>query len=235
LHAVELNNSAAGAIVRSPDELSFDKLRGTERSFDAGDLIGTPGSDIDAVFMIKAGLVSVTVPLSDGGEVETAMVGPNGLVGAMAGFGCTQWFNTVVAQTSGSAWFVDRHDLVAGMREHPHLQQTAFRHELWISVQAQQAAACNATHPLSARLSNRLLRAQDLTGLKEFPFTHELMSEMLGAQRVSISNTASDLKQKGLIDYHRGKVSVENRHGLEHEACECYETTRRAYAVIFSH
>jgi CRP-like cAMP-binding protein len=221
--------------VRNLEASPFTKLVSSEQTFTTGQVLGRPGSPIDAIFVVKEGLLSVTVPLSHGGEVETAMIGPRGVAGAMVGFGCTHWLNPIVARTSGSVSVIERSEFVVSVRESQELKQKAFRQELWISVQAQQAAACNASHPLAARLSTWLLRAQDLTGWKEFPFTHESISEMLGAQRVSISNTEHDLKQKGLIENSRARVSIEDRDGLRKHACECYETMRSAYEMVAAH
>lgn len=212
---------------------AFQKLCHSEQSIAAGRVLGRSNGKIESIYIVKDGLLSVTVPLSSGGEVATAMIGPGGVAGAMSAFGCPYWFNTVLAQTAGSVWVVNRSDFTAAVRDDASLQKTAFQHEMWISLQAQQAAACNAVHPLPARMSTWLLTAQDLTGWKEFHFTHEYISEMLGAQRVSISNAAIEMRQKGLIEYRRGNVSVQDRSGLEGEACECYLATKAAHHEIF--
>jgi CRP-like cAMP-binding protein len=215
------------------DHNPFHSLCDIEDRFVAGHIFGRPDTRISTVYIVKEGLLSVTVPLAHGGEVETALIGPGGVAGAMAAFGCSRWFNTVVAQTGGVAWVVDLTKFMSAVRHEYSLQRCSFQHELWISVQAQQTAACNAVHSLPARMSTWLLRAQDLTGSNEFHFTHEYISEMLGAQRVSISNAAIEMRRKGLISYRRGSVAVQDRPGLEREACECYLAMRSAQEEIF--
>jgi Crp-like helix-turn-helix domain len=63
----------------------------------------------------------------------------------------------------------------------------------------------------------------------EFPMTHDFLSEMLGVRRPSVSVAAKALQNRGLISYHRGKVTVRDRAGLEAASCECYELIRERF------
>jgi DNA-binding transcriptional regulator YhcF (GntR family) len=50
---------------------------------------------------------------------------------------------------------------------------------------------------------------------------------MLGVRRTTVTVAAHMLQQAGLIRYHRGKIEIVDRRGLEARACECYEAIRR--------
>jgi Mn-dependent DtxR family transcriptional regulator len=50
---------------------------------------------------------------------------------------------------------------------------------------------------------------------------------MLGVRRTTVSVVANMLQQAGLIRYHRGRIKITDRTGLEARACECYEAIRR--------
>ncbi len=63
----------------------------------------------------------------------------------------------------------------------------------------------------------------------ELPLTHELLAEMLGVQRPSVSIVLRTLQTAGLISQRRGGLVVANRAGLEEIACECYRKIRRSY------
>jgi len=94
-------------------------------------------------------------------------------------------------------------------------------------VQVQQTAACNALHPVEARLSRWLLQARDRLESNTIKLTHELLSQMLGVRRTTVTVVANMLQQAGLIRYHRGHIEIVDRRGLEARACECYEAIRR--------
>ena len=55
-----------------------------------------------------------------------------------------------------------------------------------------------------------------------FQLTHEALSLMLGVRRSSVTVAAGRLSSAGLIEYHRGQVTITNRDGLEKRSCECY-------------
>ena len=93
-------------------------------------------------------------------------------------------------------------------------------------MQAQQSAACNATHTVEARLARWLLRSRDLQGSDDLPFTQEFIAEMMGVRRTSVSVVANTLQQAGLVRYSRGHIRILNLEGLRASACECYETVK---------
>jgi CRP-like cAMP-binding protein len=109
------------------------------------------------------------------------------------------------------------------------LRTTLVRHEQFVFVQAQQSAACNASHKMEARLARWLLRARDLSGDDTMAFTQEFLSQMLGVQRTGVSSIAHSLQKLGLIRHNRGHVQITNLQGLRDEACECYKVVKSHY------
>jgi len=87
-------------------------------------------------------------------------------------------------------------------------------------IQVQQTAACNALHPVEARLSRWLLQARDRLESNAIKLTHEFLSQMLGVRRTTVPVVANMLQQAGLIRYHRGHIEIVDRRGLEARACE---------------
>ncbi len=63
----------------------------------------------------------------------------------------------------------------------------------------------------------------------EFVLTQEFISRMLGVRRAGVNLAANALRQDGLIDYRRGKVTILDRKGLERASCECYVTVKHEY------
>ena len=95
--------------------------------------------------------------------------------------------------------------------------------------QAQQSAACLASHHVEERLCRWLLRARDLAGSNDLPFTQEYLAEMLGVRRTSVTGVARTLQETGIIKYARGKIQIIDADALQDSACECYETVKQHY------
>ena len=94
-------------------------------------------------------------------------------------------------------------------------------------MQAQQSAACNASHGVEARLARWLLRTRDLAGgSHKLDLTQEFLAQMLGVRRTSVSLVAHALQNAGVIHYRRGHVEITNLEGLQETSCECYATVK---------
>ena len=69
--------------------------------------------------------------------------------------------------------------------------------------------------------------------------TQELIANMLGVRREGVTESAGKLQDLGVIEYHRGQITVLDRPRLEKLSCECYavvkkETDRlQAYKPLF--
>jgi Mn-dependent DtxR family transcriptional regulator len=86
-----------------------------------------------------------------------------------------------------------------------------------------QSTACNAVHSVEQRLARWLLLAEDRVGKSDFPLTQEFVAIMLGTTRPTVTVVAGTLQRAGLIKYHRGHVTILDRHKLESASCECYQ------------
>ncbi len=63
------------------------------------------------------------------------------------------------------------------------------------------------------------------------PLTQNLLAEMLGAQRPSVSKAVRELERAGMIEGSRGKVTIVNRDKLKKASCECYQLVRERVAA----
>jgi len=96
-------------------------------------------------------------------------------------------------------------------------------------AQMAQTAVCNRHHSLDKQLCRWLLLSLDRLRSGELTMTQELIANMLGVRRQGVAEAAGNLQKAGLIDYHRGHISVLDRPGLETRVCECYAVVKREY------
>jgi CRP-like cAMP-binding protein len=185
----------------------------------------------DLYFPMDA-VVSLVVPLSTGETVETAMVGRDGVVGAAAALNGRVSLNRAIAQIGGTSFRCPLEPLKRIVQDHSHIRALLGGHEQALFGQAQQAAACNATHVIESRLARWLLRAADLHGSGYLPLTQEYIAQMLGVRRTSVTMVAHTLQEAGLISYTRGKIKLLDVEALRETACECYETVKMNYEAL---
>jgi CRP-like cAMP-binding protein len=185
-----------------------------------------PGAPITHVDFPRNGVVSLVTPLHDGAVVEVATVGNEGIVGIPLMRGGSL---AVRAICSVAGWS-DRLDAPTFLDEVERggaFSDLVSDYVPALFGQISQAAACNRLHSNEERLSRWLLMSQDRVGADEFAITHEYLAQMLGSRRATVSLSAGVLQAAGLIRYHRGRVTILDRAGLEATACECYGTIER--------
>jgi len=100
-------------------------------------------------------------------------------------------------------------------------------------VQVSQAVACNGLHSIHQRCCRWLLMTHDRAQSDVFPMTHELLAELLGVRRSSVSEVLQQIQEEELIHYSRGKFTVLDREGLKIGACECYTRINEEFERVF--
>jgi CRP-like cAMP-binding protein len=184
------------------------------------------------VYFPTGAVVSLVVTLTTGEMVEAAMVGRDGVVGASAALDGKIALSRGIIQLGGEIAVCDIDALKSVALQSPKLLALLIRHEQTVYAQAQQSAACFATHQVEARLCRWLLRARDLSESDYLPFTQEYLGEMLGVRRTSVTAVAKTLQEAGLIKYARGKIQIVDAEGLQESACECYNSVKTLYEKL---
>jgi CRP-like cAMP-binding protein len=196
-------------------------------------VVAEPGEPVEHVYFPSSGVISLITLLEDDRRVESLTVGREGAVGLLAAFGDPIWDSRGMVQIAGAALRIDTQHLRAAARDHPSILDGVIRYAQVTEAQLHQSTACNALHPIEARLCRWLLTCEDRVGDKVLPLTHEFLGMMLGVQRTRVTTAAQSLQRRGLIEYRRGLITVVDRVALERAACECYRTAEDIYARVF--
>lgn len=197
-----------------------------QTEFSTRDFIVRPDQAIENVVFPVSGLVA-TVMAVGSDFVEAGMIGADGAIGGSVVLGGRRHPTFALGCIPGAAHVLPAAVLFNLAKDDETVRTLFFRSESWLLVQAQQIAACNGKHAVSQRFCHWLLRAADIHGNESLFATQELIAQLLGVQRASISPCASELQDKGYIKYSRGVISIIDREMLEAQACECYRMIRK--------
>lgn len=185
------------------------------------------GQALRYVYFPRDCVLSLVTPMADGRAVEVGAVGQEGMAGLPVFLGAGAAAGTCIAQVPGSALRMRAGALRERAEGGGRLPALLCRYAHYLLAQVAQSAACNRLHGGAERLCRWLLMTQDRVGADQFPLTQEIMAQMLGLRRPTVSLVAGALQRAGLIRYRRGKLTVLDRPGLEAAACECYAAVRK--------
>ena len=180
------------------------------------------GETLRSAYFCNTGLISMLNVLSDGKMVEVGLLGKEGFAGLplIAGFKTSA--TRAVVQIEGTAFRVDVDSLTQLLPQSSRLERKLQQFSQIMAMQATQIAACNRLHEVEERLARWLLMSADRVGTPSLQLTQEVLAQMLGTRRSSVTVAAGILQKAGLIAYTRGDVRIMQRATLEQAACECY-------------
>ncbi|MDZ8240616.1 MAG: Crp/Fnr family transcriptional regulator [Nostoc sp. ChiQUE01a] len=195
-----------------------------------GDRLHEPGETIYDLYFPLDCVLSITITMQDGTTAETGLVGMREVIGINAFMGGRETTQTTyIVQIPGNAMKIHAQILLEEFDRNKELRDVMLRYTQAFIAQISQTTACNSLHKLDQRLARWLLEVHDRVEGDEIDLTQEFMAHMLGVRRAGVTQTAQKLQESGLIDYHRGRLQVLNRSGLEAYACECFQTVRDEY------
>jgi CRP-like cAMP-binding protein len=158
-----------------------------------------PGARLKSAYFCNSGLVSILSVFDDGKSVEVGLVGKEGFVGLPLVAGFRSAPTRAIAQIDGTAFRVDAETLMAILRRCPKLERRLQQFSQIMAAQVTQIAACNRLHEVNERLARWLLMSADRVGSHSLPLTQELIAQMLGTRRSSVTVAAGMLQKAGLI------------------------------------
>jgi CRP-like cAMP-binding protein len=193
-----------------------------------GTPIATAGAAIEhAIFPIGC-VVSAVARMRDGSDVEISLTGREGFFGAALVLGGKISASEAMVQIPNALYRMRAVDFVRCLAEDETFRTRALRYVAASIDAISQFSACNRLHPIDQRAARWLLMAHDRVPTDSILLTHEYLATMLGVRRPGVSVAASELERQSLISYHRGRILVTNRAGLEAASCECYDVANDA-------
>lgn len=154
-------------------------------ALDQDAVISREGDRVDYVLFPHSGAISLMVDFADGQTAAAAVIGREGAIGTLSVFGPAPSALTAIVRAAGLG------SRIPAPRFHAAFSQSsAIRHAIQIHVRAmlvqlQRGGACNALHPVQARMARWLLHIRDRMDGDVLPLTQEALSQILvcGGQR----------------------------------------------------
>jgi CRP-like cAMP-binding protein len=194
-----------------------------------GEVLYEPGKAIRHVYFPIDCLISLLTAVDKRRSLEVGMVGNEGMAGMPFILGMGVSGVRALVQGGGNALRMPAEPFRSEFGRNAALQDALYRYMYALMAQISQTAACNRFHEVEPRLARWLLMTRDRVGSDEFPLTHEFLAHMLGVRREGVSEAASALKDRDLIEYRRGKIQILDVKGLKATSCSCYQIVQTAF------
>jgi len=222
---------AINLVLASIPTKQFERLRTQLEpvTLEFGQILYEPGSTIEHVYFPINCLISLLTAVDKRRTLEVGMVGNEGMAGMPFILGMGVSGVRALVQGGGEALRVRAAPFRVEFGRNLPLQQALYRYTYALMAQISQTAACNRFHSAEMRLARWLLMTRERVNSDEFPLTHEFLAHMLGVRREGVTEAASALKRRKLIDYSRGRIQILNAPRLIAASCPCYHIVKTVF------
>lgn len=218
-------NHMLAALPDTAKKRIFPRLKLVEMKL--GDVIHESSQPIEFVYFPTNSIISLLYVMLNGSSAEISVVGNEGMAGISVFMGGDSTPSRTVVQSRGFAYRMHASELKDEFNNSPEVRVLTLRYTQILITQMSQTAVCNRHHSIDQQLCRWLLLSLDRLPGNRLNMTQELIANMLGVRREGVTEAAGKLQNLGIIEYHRGHITVKDRPGLEALSCECYAVVRR--------
>lgn len=226
-------NHLLAALPDSAKMRIFPQLKLVEMNL--GDVIYESGQPIESVYFPTNCIISLLYVMLNGASAEISVVGNEGMAGVAVFMGGVSTPSRTIVQSRGHAYRMPSAELREEFNSHAEVRVLMLRYTQGLITQMAQTAVCNRHHSIDQQLCRWLLLSLDRLPDNQLTMTQELIANMLGVRREGVTEAAGKLQKLGVIEYHRGHITVTDRPQLEALCCECYAVVKRETDRLASH
>src|SRR5512132_4150005 len=194
-----------------------------------GEALYESGGHLQHVYFPTTSIVSLLYVLADGASAEIAVVGNEGILGISLFMGGETTPSRAVVQSAGYGYRLEARLLKQEFNRAGPMLHLLLRYTQALITQMAQTAVCNRHHSVDQQLCRWLLLSLDRLASNELSLTQELIARMLSVRREGVTEAGGKLQDVGLIHYHRGRITVLDRPGLEARVSECYQVVKTEF------
>src|ERR1700692_3077310 len=216
-----------GALPRKEHQKLLPILEPVNLTF--GEILYESHTQIRHVYFPNDCFVSMLTTVDTGRAAEVGLIGSEALIGVPMALGVAVSPFRAVVQGGGTAMRLTTGDFRRSFSKSAALKREVFLFTHLLMIQIAQTAACNRYHVVTQRMARWMLMTRDRVNSNEFRITTEFLALMLGVRRVGVSAAMCRLRERKLIVYRRGAITILDHEGLVAAACVCYKTVRDTY------
>jgi CRP-like cAMP-binding protein len=200
-------------------------------SLSTGQRLYEANETVDYVYFPNSGLTSLVVTAQDGSQVESSVVGREGMIGIMAVLGKSQSVTSAQVEIEGTAWQAAARQVEKLLRCSSVFESLLLRYMQVLYNQTAQNALCNKVHTIDQRFSRWMLVASDRVQQDAFCLPIEFISDMLGVEYAEVLPIIAAFERAGIISYDHeiGRLAIRQRAALNSAACECYKVLQEQF------
>ncbi|MFU8784664.1 Crp/Fnr family transcriptional regulator [Aliidiomarina sp.] len=191
-----------------------------------GESLYESGEKIKYAIFPTNSIISLVYVMENGDSAEISVIGNDGMMGKSLFLGGDSTPHRAVVQSAGAAYRLPAQVLKEEFDRSKEFRSLFLLYTQSLMTQMAQTAVCNRHHSVDQQLCRWLLLSLDRIPTNVLTMTQELIANMLGVRREGVSVAAGKLQKAGIIEYHRGCLTIINRPALEKLSCECYEVVK---------
>jgi CRP/FNR family cyclic AMP-dependent transcriptional regulator len=199
----------------------FDTKKFT-RWYGAGAMLFMEGHNCQGAFIVYDGEIKLSMTSSEGRALILWIAEPGEILGLICAFSGTPYEFTAEAMRPSQVAFIPRAELLRYVSQHSELYQAVIQEigaQYRVTYEQLRNFGLGASAPrrLAKLLLNFALRTQRTVNRSRIrlPWTHEMMAELVGTTRETVTRILNEFKNDRLIDLHRSTLVIKDRRALE--------------------
>ena len=188
-----------------------------ERSYPRGSVILFEDDPGDSLFVVREGRCKVVLIGDDGREVILAILVSGDHFGELSLIDGAPRSAHVIAMDDSRLIVLRREDFRRRVEESPSLAWAMLMELSRRLRRADSQIGSLALLDVPGRMAHLLLRSAADSGSDTLAkkITHQMIAQMIGASRETVSRTMREFQDKGLISVHRRQITLTDRKALE--------------------
>ena len=193
-------------------DFHYFEQAGSIVKYQTGEYIFARGDKANTVYVIKSGRALVSITTESGREFSFEVLKKGHIFGDGSFVKHYTREVDISAVTDMEVIVCKTERLLPVLAEHPDLMLLMFQHITVVTNDLSHQIVRMMQYDSIQKVADFILSCTENSS--SMPYTHSDIASSLGMNRVTVSNVMKDLRNRKLIDYSYGIVTVKDRDGL---------------------